>query len=702
MELKKVFEAQRICLVGASNKAGSLGLVVSENLLSGPRETDLTFVSMDGEEDVAGRPCKTELNSGAGPFDLSLVAVPVARLKEAVAEALSARVHHLAVLTSIDRELGGDMDALREDILGMCQEKGVRLLGPGSLGLADIRTGLNATYFHGELKAGGVAVISRSSALAAAMLDWAAHRGLGLARIVSLGDMLDLDEADFFEIFAEDDDLRVVIGYLENIRSGKEFVKRAEALSSVKPVVLLKAGTTAAGEKAALLHTGRKLHSDIAYGAAFKRSGVILAENFQELFDFARVFDSQPMPQGRRVAVLSNAGAAGILSADAVEGAGLTLARLGESTLAAIKRFLPGGAQVDNPVDLLGSADPKRFAAAFEAVQSDEDVDAVLMVHTPHLLAKAEETVEALVKARVGEKPALAVFMGGASVVQARQRLVDAGIPDYPSPGRAVAALGALCDYAVWRKRPPRIVARFPVNRRRVERVLRRHQRLKRLEVEEYQAKEILAAYDFTVPEGQLAEDADGAIEAAERVGYPVAMKIVSPDIVHKSGLGGVRLRLASPEAVRDAYDLIMLRIQRKKPEALIEGVYVEKMCQRGIEVVIGMHRDAQFGPMLMFGLGGIAVEVMDDATFHLAPITFDEAMQMLESTRAFTQLSASALADTMDPSAIAQGLQKISQLAGDFPQIQELEIHPFIVGRPGTEPIAADVRILMNKGDTA
>jgi acyl-CoA synthetase (NDP forming) len=292
--------------------------------------------------------------------------------------------------------------------------------------------------------------------------------------------------------------------------------------------------------------------------------------------------------------------------------------------------------------------------------------------------------------------------MGGKDVMPARDELVAAGLPDYPSPERAVAALRAMVDYARWRKRPPRAVTRFPVNRRRAERIIARHIRIGRWQVSEAKAKDILRAYDFNVPEGRLCSTVAEAVEAAEIVGFPVAMKISSPDVVHKSDIGGVRLGLSGAEQVRDAFDLMILRVRRRVPDAHIEGVYVERMCPPGREVIIGMKRDPQFGPMLMFGLGGIFVEVMKDVTFHLAPITADEAMQMLKGTRSYALLEGTRGRAGVDLKAVAGTLQRMSQLATDFPQIAELDINPLIVGEVGTEPLVADARITLGKQRTA
>jgi acetyltransferase len=299
------------------------------------------------------------------------------------------------------------------------------------------------------------------------------------------------------------------------------------------------------------------------------------------------------------------------------------------------------------------------------------------------------------------KKPLLTTFMGGEAVEGAKDKLMAAGIPNYPSPDRAMDALRAMCDYAAWRRRPARIVTRFPVNRRRVDRVLQVHRRSKHAQVGEVEAKEILRAYEFNILDGHLAHNADEAVEIAERIGYPVVLKISSPDIIHKSDFGGVRINLANAEQVRDAFDLMMLRIQKRAPNAHLRGGFVEKMGTRGREVILGMTRDPQFGPMLMFGLGGIFVEVMKDVTFHLAPITAEEAMQMLKGTRSYALLKGARGQSPVDLDAIAGALQRISQLATDYPEIKELDINPFIVGPVGTEAYVADARMTLDQDST-
>ena len=436
---------------------------------------------------------------------------------------------------------------------------------------------------------------------------------------------------------------------------------------------------------------------DIAYGAAFRRAGVIRAENFEALFDYSLALATQPLPKGYRVGIITNAGGPGIMAADAAELLDLQVVPTSEETRKKLQEVLPPAAALGNPVDVIGDADPDRYIKAFEILQDDEQIDAIVVVVTPQNMTQPSVLADRLAEVHKKTKPLLTVFMGGAEVKEAKAKLMKAGIPNYPAPHRAMATLKAMCDYAAWRRRPPRVVARFPVNRRRVDRVLLWLQRSGIRHVGEVEAKEILRAYDFKILDGGLATTADEAVEIANRIGYPVVLKISSPDIIHKSDFGGVRLNLANAEQVRDAFDLMMLRVQQKAPHAHIRGAYVEKMGHRGREVILGMTRDPQFGPMLMFGLGGIFVEVMKDVTFHLAPVTKEEAMQMLMSTRSYALLRGARGQAPVDLEQIAVAIQRISQLSTDYPQIQELDINPFIVGEVGTEAYVADARMILS-----
>jgi acetate---CoA ligase (ADP-forming) len=694
--LESLFYPESVAVIGASRTPGKVGYEIIYNLKNGGYQGTIVPINPAAQE-VLGLPCYPDLATYGQKIELSVISIPTKYVYEAAEKSIEAGAKALVVITAGFKETGKEGAKLEQDLVKLCRTRKVRMMGPNCLGLLNTDNKMNASFASKMPPAGSISVLSQSGALATAILDWMMSQKLGLAKLISIGNKADLNENDFLEALAEDKQTKVIMGYLESIMNGDEFVKVAEATASVKPVVVFKAGTTAAGSKAASSHTGSLAGADIAYGSAFRRSGVIRAETFEELFDYCTAFSKQPLPKGNRIAIITNAGGPGIMCADAVEGMGLKMAVLDAGKMEELKQHLPAAASVANPIDVLGDADAPKYHKAVQAAMSDPGVDAIIVILTPQAMTQPKETAQAISSCLTGEKPVLACFMGGDDVAPGRVLLGQSGVPDYPSPDRAVAAMKAMCDYMAWRHRPPRIVTRFPVNRRRAERIIKRHIRIHQLQIGEVLGKEVLRAYNFNVPPGGLAITREDAVNVAERVGYPVAMKIVSPDILHKSDMGGVRLNLVNRFALQDAYDLMMMRIAQRAPQAKLEGVYVEKMCERGREVIIGMTRDPQFGPMLMFGLGGIFVEVMKDVTFHLAPITADEARQMLEGTRSYKLLTGVRGEAGVDIQSIAVGLQRMSQLVTDFPQVTEMDINPFIVGPVGTEPVAADVRMTLS-----
>ncbi|NQU39496.1 MAG: acetate--CoA ligase family protein [Lentisphaerae bacterium] len=693
--LDALLRPDAIAVIGASRSPGKVGHEILANLIKGGFAGEIVPINPTATE-VLGRVCYPDLKASGKTVDLSVIAVPTPFVRQAVEDSIAAGARAITIITAGFKEVGPEGAALEQQLADYCKGRGVRLLGPNCLGHINAHHNMNASFAKHMPEPGGITVISQSGALCTAILDWASERRLGLAKLISMGNKADLSETDFLTAFGKDDETKVIVGYLESIVAGDAFIKAAEAAAARKPVVIFKSGVTAAGGKAASSHTGSLAGADVGYAAAFRRSGIIRADTFESMFDYATAFAMQPLPKGRRVAIITNAGGPGIMAADAVELSGLHVATLTGSTATALAKKLPAAASVGNPIDVLGDADPERYADALDAAQDEETVDAIIVILTPQAMTKPLETARAIQARTRNEKPILVSFMGGKDVTPGRDELVAANLPDYPAPERAVAALKAMVEYAEWLRRPPRVINRFPVNRRRVERIVHRHVKTHELQIGEAAAKEILRAYDFNVPAGALALTADQAVEAADRLGYPLAMKIASPDIIHKSDMGGVKLHLATADAVRDAFDLMMLRIRQRMPKANLHGVYLEKMCGRGREVILGMTRDPQFGPMLMFGLGGIFVEVMKDVTFHIAPITNSEAVQMLRSTRSFGLLTGVRGQASVDIDAIATALQRISQLAQDFPQISEMDINPFIVGTVGKDSVAADARITL------
>ncbi|MDY0391040.1 acetate--CoA ligase family protein [Desulfobulbus oligotrophicus] len=691
--LERLFSPKSIAVIGASRTEGKVGYATMSNLLESGFAGPIIPVNPAGGE-LFNLPVYTKLADYPDPIDLVVVAVPAEQVPAAAEEAVRKKAGAIIVVAAGFREAGRQGRLIEDELIEICRKGGVRLLGPNCLGVINTAINLNASFSKRIPQAGQLGIFSQSGALCTAMMDIADERELGVSKAVSIGNKADITEVDILEALAHDEETRVIVGYLEDISDGDKFVKAAEKASTRKPVVILKAGITVAGNRAAASHTGVQAGKDTAYGAAFKRAGICRADSFEALFDYATALALQPTPKGDRVLIITNAGGSATMSADAVEKAGMSVPLLTPDLEEQLRQHLPPSAFIDNPVDISAAAEPRHYAAAIDIAVAHPDIDSILIVLAPQYMTEPAATVRAIVAHLDETIPVIASFLGGSDIMPSRKELAAAGLPFYDSPERAVGALKAMHEYGVWKHRPARHVVRFPVNRRRVERIITRRQHTNRLRLGEVKSKDILKAYGFQILPGRVTTSAEEAVEIARFIGFPVALKVISPSIVHKSDLGGVRLNLGSAQEVVDAFDLMMLRINKHAPNAIIGGIYVEKMAEKGLEVIIGMTRDPQFGPMLMFGLGGIFVEVMKDVTFHLAPITEDEAIQMLKSTRSYELLQGKRGVKEVDLHAIAVALQRISQLTTDFPQILDLDINPLIVGEIGNEPVVVDARM--------
>lgn len=699
MSLQSFFAPKSVAIVGASRQKGKVGYEILVNMISSGFEGKIWPVNRSTDS-VEGLKCYPDLTSIGETPELAIVIVPAKFVLGVMEECAKIGTKAVIVITAGFKEIGEEGKKLEDEMVRVARRSGIRIIGPNCLGVTVTASKLNAS-FGGDLpEVGGIGYLSQSGALLAAILDTAKANGIGFSSLFSIGNKADVDELDLIEALAEDANTTVIAGYLENIKDGNAFVHAAEQISHEKPILLMKSGGTAAGAKAASSHTGSLAGSEVAYEAMFTRAGVIRCDSITQQFDFAQAFANQPLPKGPSVVILTNAGGAGIMAADAIEREGLTFAKLNAETIETLKTKLPAAANFHNPVDVLGDALADRYEFALDVLLDDPNVETVLVLLTPQAMTEAKETAEAIVRTsrRKPDKPILACFMGASKVEEGVKVFREAKIPQYDSPEAAVATIKAMADYVRWRARPKRVVRLFPVNRRKVESIIERHLRHGAREIGEAESKEILEAYGFATPSGSIATTADQAANIAEQLGYPVVLKIWSPDIVHKSDVGGVKVGLKSAQEVKDAFDLMMYRIPKKVPNAHILGVLVQEMCASGREVILGMHRDPHFGPLMMFGMGGIMVEVLKDVAFYLAPLTGDEAKQMLVNTKTYQLLKGVRGQEGVDIEAIAEGLQRLSQLVTEFPQIQEMDINPYVVGLPGTTPIAVDARISVEK----
>jgi len=699
MGLESFFNPQSVAIVGASRQKSKVGYEILANMVEAGYEGKIFPVNPKAG-DIDGLKCYSDLQSLPEAPELVLIIVPARIVSSVMKQCAEVGAKAVVIITAGFREVGDEGRALEKQIVQIARQAGIRIIGPNCLGVIVPVNKLNAS-FGGDLpSAGGIAYISQSGALLAAILDTANASGIGFSKLVSIGNKADVDELDVIEALADDDDTNVIAGYLENITDGNAFVRLAEQISHKKPILLMKSGGTEAGAQAASSHTGSLAGSEVAYESAFECAGIIRCDSIEQQFYFAHAFAYQPLPAGARVAVITNAGGPGIMAADAIERQGLTFARLNEDTVNKLAAKLPPAANLLNPIDILGDALADRYDFALDVVLDDPNVDVVLVLLTPQAMTESVATAEAIVsvRRRKPDKPILGCFLGAEKVYDGIKVLRQGGIPQYVSPESAVTTIEAMVRYVKWRSRPKRVVKLFPVNRRKVENIVERHLRQGVLDIGEADSKEILEAYGFVTPKGALATTADQAANIAQQLGYPVVLKIWSPDILHKSDVGGVRVGIDSEREVRDAFDLMIYRIPKKQPDAHILGVLVQEMCRKGKEVILGMHRDPHFGPLMMFGMGGIMVEVLKDVSFHLAPLTADEAKQMLVSTKTYKILQGVRGDEGVDIDRIAEGLQRLSQLVTEFPQIKEMDINPYVVGHEGTTPIAVDARISLEQ----
>jgi acetyltransferase len=601
------------------------------------------------------------------------------------------------VISADFREAGREGLERERELLDIAKEYNLRLIGPNCLGVIDTDTPLNATFAAGMPPSGPIAFMSQSGALGTAVLDLAMAGRVGFSKFVSLGNKADVSETDLLKAWGSDPNSRVILIYVEGLPDGQEFMDVAREVTRRKPVVAIKSGVTKSGSRAVSSHTGSLAGSEEAYKAAFKQAGVIRAASMEQVFDYALGFAYQPLLEGNRVGIVTNAGGPGILATDAVEHAGLEIPRLSGETVQALKEYLPGAASAANPVDVLGDALADRYEHAIELVLNDPKVDSLIVIVTPQAMTEIEKTAHAVGRlSQEADKPILACFMGEARVDAGIRVLREYGVPNYPYPERVAATLAAMDSYRQERERPifepePCEVCRPPV-RELFDQVREEG----RVSIGDAEAREVLEAYGFPVPESRLAETPEEAVDIAEEIGYPVVLKVASPDILHKTDVGGVKLNLNSPGDVRDAFDLINYRAGRYVPEARVWGCLVQEMVTGGREILVGMNRDPQFGPLVAFGLGGIYVEALKDVSFRVAPFSREEAQEMIQEIRSYPLLAGVRGEPPADHEAMVDTLMRTSQLVTDFPEIVELDINPLTVFEEGRGAMAIDMRLVL------
>lgn len=683
-----------VAVVGASASPEKLGYQVLDNIIRYGYKGGVYPINPKADE-ILGLKAFPTVSAINGPVDLAVILVPSKAVPPVLEESGQKGIKGAVIITAGFREVGKEGKALEQQLIDIANQYDMQLIGPNVLGIIDTVANLNASFAAGMPRHGHIAFMSQSGALCTSVLDFALGQGTGFSRFYSIGNKADLNEIDFLKAWQKDPETNVIAAYLEGITDGPEFMRVSRQVSRLKPIVAIKSGTTSAGSRAVSSHTGTLAGSEKAYDAAFKQSGIVRAGSVQELFDYSQAFARQPIPKSDAVAVVTNAGGPGIMASDAIERAGMRLASLTPEIQQSLRAALPAAASVVNPIDVLGDAPADRYALAIDGALRDPNVGMVVVVLTPQTSTQIPETAKLLGElARKYEKPAFAAFMGDLAIREAVEILTEYSIPNYPVPERAVAAMAAMWRHNQWTNLPAQNIETFHVNKDVVRNVLDKVRADGRATAGDAEARDVLEAYGIPLPKTALATNADEAVTFAEEIGYPVVMKIASPDILHKTDIGGVKLNLTSASEVRDAFDLIMYRAIRHMPDANIWGCQIQQMVKGGRETIIGVNRDPQFGPLIMFGLGGVYVEAFKDVTFRVAPIDRREASEMVTEIRSYALLRGVRGEPAADIEGIIDTLLRISQLVTDFPEIVELDINPLLVFPSGKGVLGLDMRL--------
>ncbi|RQG90245.1 CoA-binding protein [Natrarchaeobius halalkaliphilus] len=691
--LSELFDPASVGVLGATDREGAVGRAIVENLRA-DFDGDIVPINPSREE-VLGLECYADVTT-APQIDLAVVVVPPPAVLETVRELAVAGIENVIVITAGFAETGDEGAERERELAEIAAEYDLNVVGPNSLGVISTDAGMNATFAPENARQGSISFLSQSGAFITAVLEWANEQGIGFRNVVSLGNKTVLDETDFVREWGHDPETDVGIGYLESIDDGRTFMDAAGEVTAETPIVLVKSGRTDAGAQAASSHTGAIAGSERAYEAALEQAGVIRATSVQELFDYARALSGLTEPESDGVAVVTNAGGPGVLTTDAVGDSRLEMATFTDETIGKLTEVLPDESNVYNPIDAVGDADADRLGDALEIAVSDPNVGSAAVVAAPTAVLQYDVLSETIIEKReTSGKPIVTSLMGGQSARAAEEVLREFGIPNYFDPSRAVAGLDALARYRDVRSRTVDDPERFDVDRERAREILSRAARRgdNRLGVE---SMELLEAYGIPTPAGEIVDDPDRARAMAESISGDVVVKVVSPDISHKSDIGGVKVGVTD-EQVCDAYEDVVSRARTYQPDATILGVQIqEKLDLEGsTETIVGMSRDPQFGPLVLFGLGGIFVEILEDTSVRVAPVDEGAARQMIEEIRATPLFRGARGRESADIEAISETIQRLSQLATDFPAILELDVNPLVAGADGVRAI--DLRLTVD-----
>jgi acetyltransferase len=699
--LEKLFNPSTIAVIGASRTPGKVGYAILSNIISSGFKGEVYPVNPNATE-ILGLKCYPRISDVPSDVDLAIISIPAQMVVDVAEECGKKGVKYLVVISAGFKETGPEGLVREVRLQTVCRRYGIRILGPNCLGFIDTYTPLNASFAATQPLKGPIAFVSQSGALATSILNWSKSVGVGFSRFVTLGNRADIDESDIIESLGMDPNTKVILLYLESVSNGDKFRMIARTVSSAKPVIAVKAGASHHGAVAASLHTGSIAGSDSTYEAVFKQCGIVRARSLEELFNAARVFASQPIPKSYNTIIVTNAGGPGILATDACERYGVELKPIPIELARDLRAKLPPAASLHNPIDILGDADAERYHTTLETILTRGDVDALIVILTPQAMSQPRETAEVLaeLKSRYPDKVILASFIGGEEMSEAKAILRRSGIVDFDFPDDAASALSLLFNYkrSIERLRGiPETQKLKDVDREFVETLISRFKLERRVNLLGYEAFQILSAYNIPTVSCRLARTPEEAVKIAEEIGYPVVVKVSSPEILHKTDVGGVKLNLNSPSEVANAFEEVVSNARKYMPRANIYGVEVSKMATRGMEVIVGMHRDPQFGPLVMFGLGGIYVDFLRDVSFRVAPLSAEEALDMIKETRSYMLLRGVRGGEPSDIESLVDVIVRVGLLSTEFREIADMDLNPIFVYEKGKGCIAVDAKITLS-----
>jgi acetyltransferase len=696
--LERIYKPHSIAVVGASQKQGSIGNAVMTNLINGRFAGKLLPVNPKYGT-MHGMPCARSISSLKTDVDLAVIATPIHTVPDVITDCVKQQVGGAIVISAGGKEIGEKGRLIEQQIRQIAYDGNLRIIGPNCLGIIRPGLNLNASFASSMPNKGNIAFVSQSGAICTAVLDLALREHFGFSHFVSTGSMLDVDFGDMIDYLGNDSSTRSILLYIESLTNFRKFMSAARSVSRIKPIIALKSGRSEAGAKAAASHTGAMAGEDAVYDAAFKRSGIVRVDTIQELFDCAELTAKQPRPKGSKLAIITNGGGPGVMAADTLAKFGFEPAALDADTLTKLDTHLPAFWSRSNPIDILGDASPERFRQVLEVCFEARETDAVLVILAPQALADPIPVAQALAGATKGRKhPVFACWMGGRSIAQAVALLNEAGIPTYETPERAVRAFLYMYDYArnleSLQQIPPKLSKHVSVDRQHVKTLLSRVP--KNEFMPESTAKSVLAAYGLPVIETQTAGTEAEAVDIGSSLGYPLVMKLHSPDITHKTDAGGVHLDLRSADDITHAFRAIVHSAQAYKPDARIHGVTMQPYyANPDYEILLGAKRDPNFGPVILFGMGGIFTEVLKDRSLGLPPMNRLLARRLMQETKAYALLNGYRNRQPADLEQLEEMIVQLSQLLIDFPEIAELDMNPLLI--KNGKAIAVDARILLS-----